>query len=235
MNKIIEQTCIKLFNNHIVIFGSQTLLLDTGSPVSFHPSGILKFEEKCFKVLTNIGEVTPQYLSEKVGCVIDGIMGMDIINRFPSLISLKDNWMFIDDDAAYHSHFQMYSLPSIAGGLLGITVLVNHHRANLIVDTGAPISYIQSEFVNGLDSVESMNDFSPYVGIFKTNTYLCEVDFLIDTSRIQKRTIRFGIPPAIISNTLNQLTVDGIIGVDLFKELRLQIKDRILFVPPQGI
>ena len=231
-----NQTCkIQLVNNHIVIDGNQTILVDTGSPISFHPSGILKYEEICFEVMTNIPEVSLQYLSEKVGCKIDGIMGMDIINRFSTLISLKDNWMFINDDAVYHSHFRMYSLPSIAGGLFAVTIIVNHHKANLIVDTGAPISYIQSKFLNGLEGVESMNDFSPYIGNFITDTYLCEVDYLIDAALIQNHTIRFGIPPDIISQTLTLLNVDGIIGVDLFKEFRLQIKDRKLYVPPQGI
>lgn len=229
------ECAIKLINNHIVIDHSQKILIDTGSPVSFHSSGNLSFGENHFNVHSNIPSVSSEYLSEKVGCEIDGLMGMDIINRFSTLISLKDKWMFIDDDAVYQSHLQMFPIDGLTGGLLAITIYVNHQKANMIVDTGAPISYIQSEFLTNMETDCVMDDFSPFIGNFQTKTCLCEVDVFEGYTNQRTYVQRFGVPPKIFSQILDTLNVNGIIGVDLFKRFRLQIREGILYFPPQGI
>ena len=225
---------IKLINDHIVI-DNQKILIDTGSPISFHPSGVLCIGENRFDVPQSIPGVTQQYLSEKVGCDIAGILGMDVINMAPTLISLKDRIMFFDDDAVYHNQFKMYPLSKLAGGLFAITIAVNSQIANMIVDTGAPISYILPKFLNGLNPQMRKEDFSPLIGNFDTETYLCEVDCIEVLSPSRNYEQLFGIPPHAIAMTLNYLKVDGIIGVDLFKQYRLQLRNGILYFPPQGI
>ena len=213
---------IELVNDHIIIVDNgQRILMDTGSPLSFHPTGHLSFGENRFEVLPEIPSVSTQYLSDKVGCEIDGILGMDVINLQPVTISLKDGLLLWDDDAVYPSCFQRYPLSALVGGFLAITVSVNHRRANLIVDTGAFISYIHPDFVSGLTSEGVMDDFSPFVGDFQTETFLCEVDTLGHGTYSQV----FGVPPQMISMSLEALNVDGVIGLDLFKRYRLQIKE----------
>ena len=225
---------IKLINDHIVI-DNQKMLIDTGSPISFHPSGVLCIGENRFDVPKSIPGVTQQYLSDKVGCDIDGILGMDVINMAPTLISLKDRIMFFDDDAVYHNQFKMYPLSKLAGGLFAITIAVNSQIANMIVDTGAPISYILPNFLNGLNPKMRKEDFSPLIGNFDTETYLCEVECIEALSPSRNYEQLFGIPPHAIAMTLNYLKVDGIIGIDLFKQYRMQLRNGILYFPPQGI
>ena len=224
---------IKLVNDHpIIMDNGLNILVDTGSPISFHPSGLLILGQEQYSVLSSVPGVSTQYLSEKVGCEIHGLLGMDIINSQPLLFSLKDGLMFWDDDAEYSNHFKMFPLGPLSGGLVAITISVNGQDANMIIDSGAPISYIHPNFVAGLESAGIMDDFSPFIGNFQTETFVCEVDTLTGQ---ETYTQRFGVPPQIISLTLAQLHADGVIGIELFKRYRLQFNNRIVFLPPQGI
>lgn len=223
---------IKLINDHLVITDNgQNILVDTGSPVSFHPSGSIAFGENEFVVQSCIPGVSTAYLSEKVGCEMHGLLGMDIINRMPMLFSLKDGFVLFDDDARYHNHFNMFPLGPLSGGLVAITISVNGKSANVIIDSGAPISYIRPNFVSGLECVGIMDDFSPFIGNFQTETFICEVKTLTGEEKYRQK---FGIPPQIISMTLDMLHVDGIIGIELFKRYRLQFNNQIVYLPPQG-
>lgn len=91
--------------------------------------------------------------------------------------------LFIDDNANYAPSFK----GTLAQGLIAIEMLVNKRALRMIVDTGAPISYIKRTIVAGLAPVREVEDFNP------------------------------------------------LIGIDLLKRYRIQIKDGKLFLPPQGI
>ena len=224
---------IKLENDHLIVADNeQNILVDTGSPISFHPSGVLFLGQEQYSAHSSIPGVSIQYLSEKVGCEIHGLLGMDIINRGATMFSLKNGFMFFDDDAEYLNHFKIFPLGSLSGGLTAITISVNGRTANMIIDSGAPISYIHPNFVKGLECTGIMDDFSPFIGNFQVETFVCEVDTLTGQEIYSQK---FGIPPQIISLTLSQLKVDGIIGIELFKRYRLQFKNRIVHLPPQGI
>lgn len=223
------QCSIKLINNHIIIEeNGQNILVDTGSPLSFHPSGNLVFGEE-FPVSPTYLGVTPQYLSENVGYEIHGLLGMDIINRMPVTFNLEEGFMLFDDGAEYPHAFEMYPIGPSAMGLVAIKISVNNRRAKMIVDTGAPISYIALGFVEGLESVGMMDDFHPSIGNFQTETYNCDVYTLIGDEPYSQI---FGIPTQELSITFGMLNVDGIIGVELFKRYRLQIKDQSVFLLP---
>lgn len=223
----------KLINEHpILMYKGQNILVDTGSPVSIHPSGSFVIGDNEFSVQSSAPFVSIQYISEKVGCEIHGLLGMDVINSMPMMFSLKDGSMFFDDDAEYSTHFKKFPLSLLSGGLVAITISVNGKEANMIVDSGAPISYIRSDFVAGLESAGIMEDFSPFIGNFQTDTFICEVDTMMNQNVYKQR---FGIPPQIISMTLDMLNVDGVIGIELFKRKSLQFNNQTVFLLPQGI
>lgn len=220
---------VRQVNNHIIIEeNGHNILVDTGSPLSFHPSGNLVFGEEFPVSHTYLG-VTPQYLSDNVGYEIHGLLGMDIINRMPVTFNLEEGFVLFDDEAEYTNAFEMYPLGPSAMGLVAIKISVNNRRAKMIVDTGAPISYIAPGFVEGLESVGMMDDFHPSIGNFQTETYNCDVYTLIGDEPYSQI---FGIPTQELSITFGMLNVDGIIGVELFKRYRLQIKDQSVFLLP---
>lgn len=223
---------IKLVNDHIIIDNEQHLLIDTGSPVSFHTSGAINLCGENIPVSTSIPGVRPDYLSSNVGTSIDGLVGMDIIHRYTLLIDVPRKHIIINDDAVYPNALEPYELGALAGGLIAIKMMVNNQQVQMIVDTGAPISYINDSIVAGMESESEMRDFHPFIGDFHTNTYRCEANLMIGE---QPYNQLFGVLPKMLEMALSMIQVNGIIGIELFKHHRIQIKDGKLFLPPQGI
>lgn len=223
---------IRLINNHIIVYSEQQLILDTGSPVSFHSSGIIDLCGEDIAVNTSIPGVSADYLSSKVGTRIDGLLGMDIIDRYPLLIDLHCGFMFADDDAVYPRALDDFELGPVAQGLLAIRMLVNNRPVKMIVDTGAPVSYINQSIVSGMANDGEIDDFHPLIGDFHTKTYCCEV---IPMTGENPYNQMFGVLPEMLGLTLAMLQADGIIGVELFKRYRIQIREGKLYLPPQGI
>ena len=164
---------IKTVNNHIIIDDGQNILVDMG-------------------IFSSLPMLSTEFLSVNIGCRIDGLLGMDLMNKVPTSIRLNDGIMVFDDDERYSIQFQMYPLFIIEYELLAIRMSVNHKEVKMVVDTGAQISYIREEFISGLELDKTMDDFSPYNSSFKTDTYICETDSLIGRPAFPQR---FGIPP----------------------------------------
>lgn len=221
-----------LANNHIVIDDEQHIIIDTGSPVSFHATGVMNLCGETIPVSRSIPHVSKEYLSVKVGMTIDGLLGMDLINQHCLTISLKDDFIMLDDETHFTHSFCCRETGPEYGGLIVIRIVVNGRPAKVFVDTGAPISYIHPSYTEGLKSDGIMTDFSPFIGDFQTSIYTCEVDALVGE---KPYTQKFGTPPDIVAMTMNQFNVDGVIGVDLFRQYRIQIREGMLYLPPQGI
>ena len=183
-------------------------------------------------VATSIVGVCSEYLSSNVGTSINGLVGMDIIHRYPLLVDAREGYLFIDDDAVYSHSIKSFDLGPLAQGLIAIEMRINNIPVRMIVDTGAPVSYVKESIIRGLESKGEMTDFHPFIGEFKTETYQCVVDSVLDGNQYNQT---FGVLPNLLSMTLAMLQVDGIIGIDLFKRYRIQIKEGKLFLPPQGI
>lgn len=230
-NNSVEMLTIKLINNHIVIDDGQNLILDTGSPYSFHSSGKIHICGKSISVPTSLTSVSSEYLRNNVYDKAEGLLGMDVINEYPFTLSIKDDFVIIGDDVKSYQ-----TLPKLnISPFVGLQLLINGHHANMIVDSGAKLSYIDSRFTIGLHSIGHEKDFSPYIGEFIIELFNCETVlpnlYIGKISYVQK----YGTPPPMLSAMLCQLHVDGILGVDFFKQFRLHLRECQLFFPPQGI
>lgn len=69
---------VVLSNGHILIDDSQRIIIDTGSPKSFHTSGRIVAARECCDVPSSLPGLSAVYLTEKIGCEIKGLLGMDI-------------------------------------------------------------------------------------------------------------------------------------------------------------
>ena len=219
---------VQLKKDHLLIDDHQGILIDTGSPTSFHDTGRIELCGNSFSVPNSLLNVTSEYLTTEVGCDIHGLLGMDIISKHPILFDLRNNFIFADDDAQYCSNLPSFKLPY---NLICVEIIVNGKTTRLIVDTGAKISYIDETFVNGLNSVDTKQDFSPLFGHFSTAIYECDIQFMAN----RPVALKFGVPPFLLSSFMSTMNVQGILGLDFFKLYRLQLRDCILYFPPQGI
>ena len=222
---------IKWINGHIVIDNEQELLVDTGSPLSFHPTGKIELCGETISVPSSLANVTASYLESKVGQGVQGIVGCDIISKLPTSFNLHQHepeFIFMDDDADYPLRIDGFSL----FGLYGMYVFIDGIRRKMIFDTGAPYSYLNSELAGNKQPIRKARDFSP----------LFSADFDIDIVSAQTSifendksfVFEYGVSPKI-DVALQMLNVDGIIGNELLRHYRLQIKGYALKLPPQGI
>ena len=110
-----------------------------------------------------------------------------------------------------------------------MTIGVNEKAANMILDSGSQLSYINESFVKGLEVKRVVNDFHPSIGDFKTPIYSCKTQILITKPFF----LDYGILPDGMSAILSLMQIDGIIGIDLFKRFRFQLKNGVVVFPPQ--
>ena len=178
-NNLFVDFPIKIINDHIIIDNEQRLILDTGSPLSFHKSGTICVGER-IEVPTSLPGVSNIYLSEKIGCDVYGMIGMDIISKIPTLISVKDGFVFFNDDAKYYDRFVRCHNNT---GLLCVNLKINGRSARMIVDSGAKVSYINSDYVAGMEAEYCAYDYSPYIGDFQTSLYVRQ-NYLYVVSRM---------------------------------------------------
>ena len=144
--------------------------------------------------------------------------------------------MFINDDAVYREKLRRAVPGGPIGGIIGVEMSINGRVARMFVDTGAKISYIKKEFVEGLNIKDIVEDFSPYIGDFKAPLYSCQTELLSSNGNVIVSYMQdYGEMPQIVLMTIEMVKMDGIIGFDLFKKFRLQLKQGEIYFPPQGI
>lgn len=222
-----------IFNKHLLIDdGRGAILLDTGSPTSFHANGNIKIGDEVFNVPTSCLEVVnADYLTKKVGCDIVGLMGMDIIDKYCLWINTENFGNFISFSKE-NTAFSRYSFKTFSAmGVPGIIMQVGSQEVKLLFDTGAPISYLNDRFLNSGEYVRTCRDFSPLthtdydVDLYRLPVSFCEKEF----------NVEFGNMPNEVAMLLGMMGVDGIIGYDLFSNFRVIVQNGKIQMPSQGI
>ena len=201
------------------------VIVDTGSPMSFHRSGRLSFGGISHACSTSIIGVNVDALSEESGLNVTGLLGMDIMNKYDNvLFDYRNSQIIVNDDRIDESN--MIMLPS--GSIMGIPytdISIEGRNARVFVDTGAPISYISDNYTNGLTSKDRLHDYNPALGEFWTEIYDVRVGIGADT-----HVMPFGNLSNLIQMSLSMVGIDGIIGYELFSRYQLLYQNRHLYI-----
>lgn len=215
----------------------ENLVIDTGSPVSFHEDGVIELGDCKMNVQKSFqGIVGPRYLSEKLGIEVKGLLGMDFMEKHTTVFNTKKFGGFISfDDQGFPDADAMGSFS--VGGCPGIVMKVNGMNARMLVDSGANLSYIDNRFVRDAPFVGQREDFSPMLGtgVFATDTYEIPCHIGCGNHKDKDVNVVFGLPPTMIGALLWQNKVDGVIGYDLFSNFRVLLQNGQVALPPQGI
>lgn len=211
-------------NGHILIEScGDMLLVDTGSPMSFHENGRMTLCGQTFNVPRSLMNVDAGYASRQVGAPVKGFVGMDFISAHPMSIDVERGVLAFDCDTAGWEPVRTFPLP----GAVCIELEVGGTPAKVILDTGAPVSYISQEFTSGCNPVGTVTDFSPFHAgdTFETPVYdlpcsLAEHDF----------RMQFGNLPKGLSVMVSLLGADGAVGMDLLRHVRILMADGKAFV-----
>ena len=229
MNNTFETIIV---NRHLLINdGRGNMLIDTGSPASFHVESQIHIGEDSHMVPTTYMGTTIQYLSQKVGCEIVGLIGMDILCQYTVWINTPQCGNFISfskgDTIPSTYPVESFTIMSIPG----ICMKVNGQRAKLLFDTGAHISYISDSYYQNIPIARQSADFSPLLNAeFNVDLYNLPTHFYDKMVNIE-----FGSMPLELKAMMLQLHVDGIVGYDFIQHFRIVLDKGIVKIPPQGI
>ena len=204
---------IRIARGHILVTDDRgtTLLIDTGSPLSFHSDKVISLCGETISAPSSLMGVDDAYLSDKVGEQVDGLVGMNIIGPNGLLIDVPNG------KAVFGCPTDgMTNVPSqLRMGYMTIEMTIRDgRRANVIVDTGAPTSYMSPSLTEGLPSVDTVEDFNPLVpgDIFETPIFEFPATFAGQTF-----TMRAGHLPKLLQASLSLIGVDGVIGMELLQ------------------
>ena len=204
-----------IVNKHLLLENGQGLLLvDTGSPTSLHRDGYIDIAgARHDNVPQSCIGVSTQYLTEKVGVEVAGLLGMDIMIGYQVRIDLPNGAISFEKldnvlpQCRQVERFNMMGIP-------GIVATVKGRTARLLFDIGAPVSYMGNGFLAGTPVVDTVEDFSPLTG---GGSYSVDLHMLNTELAGEEFEVAYGGMPPTIAMLLNAYGVDGIIGYDLME------------------
>lgn len=189
----------------------QKWLVDTGAPSSFglHPN--LQLANQSFSISENYMGLTPEKLSEYVNVECDGLLGVDVLNKFDLIFDVANDTLVISPDEL---SVDGEDIPlSEFMGIPIVAVKVGTLTYQMFFDTGAKLSYLQDSTITTYPNLDRLSDFYPGFGEFKTDTYL--VNFVMGATHYN---FQCGSLPELLDMTLMMSGTQGIIGNELFKE-----------------
>lgn len=184
---------------------------DTGSPVTIGETGFNPLNSNAVK-FRSMSDI-----SEFLGVKVVGLIGTDVLNAYDHLIDLREGHLCLEfSEAKLTCEGRAQSLDFIsleAGVKPSIPTLrasVGDQEATYIFDTGAQLSYRIGQKPEGHVPCTPADDFWLPIGEFNTETYHAQV-----TLSGFSPSARFGVPPPLLTQTLNANAVTGIIGNEL--------------------
>ena len=211
---------IRLSRGHVLIDGGEGLLLvDTGSPMSFHELGRIRLCGGEYRVPASLPGAGADYVSDKVGERVAGLVGMDILGPQGARIDVPGRKL------TFHPSTEgTTTIPSGVSGLgyVFADMTVAGRPARVILDTGAPVSYISPSFTEGLVAVDHVTDFNPMVPGDTFETPVFEIPSSFAGRDFQMRA---GHLPGFFTGMLSMLGVDGVVGMEIFGRMPVVIAD----------
>ena len=162
---------IILKDNHITIdYKGAKYLIDTGAPISIAKNDFIEFQGKDYSASQSFSGFDIDKLIDGLGFEIDALIGGNILKDFIFQIDLKRNFFtaFTNDhllmlDKYGHSEIELGSNIPIFN-----IYAKNNTKNKVYLDTGAKLSYIKKELLNGAQVIGEEEDFYPGYGRFKT-------------------------------------------------------------------
>ena len=192
----------------IVEVNSRHLLIDTGSPLSIARPGITLAGQP-IPANEPRGCLSLGCLGTYIGLEIDAIVGMDLLSGLDMRIDTFENRLELT-----RGRFVTGEASADVRALRGLPVVPAHFKLQgpnpLVLDTGAPVSYLRPELLDGLTSQGEYTDFHPSYGEFTTPVY--RRSFTINN---RKFVLLFGLLPKVLEETLLPESIDGIIGSEI--------------------
>ena len=212
---------INLVDGHLLISDNgNTILVDTGSPMTVHNAQSLHFLGHEFKTHTSILGSKVSDLSKLAGIEFSTLLGMDILTQYKVVFDYENRQLtFLSPDEAGIEGTEIPLLNLM--GAVGVKVGVAGQEYVMAVDTGAPLSYISESVTSYMRPVGEKEDFHPMAGRYTTSVYEAVSEVVGRTF-----TVSYGNLPALLALPLQVGSIDGVIGYDFFKSFKVMFDFR---------
>lgn len=187
-----------------------SVVIDTGSPISVGAQAEWLFLNQVHQLSPDAIGITPAYLSREIGAPVDILMGSDILKKVYLTIDLQSELL----------HFSHN--PLLRGGiripfktLMGTPILrakVAGQELDMFFDTGAKLTYVESQVVAGYTPIGEEQDFYPTIGRFTTPVYELPVEIGGLTL-----SLRVGILPPMLEKTMQVTGKRAILGTEILQ------------------
>lgn len=198
----------------IQVNGLETII-DTGAPTSVSTSSSITMGGQEFQTSSNYFGITPDTLSGFIGRPVNTLLGMDVLSHFEIEIQRNPAQLVLNPIGSTISG-ETLAIDSIMD-LPGIKIEVGGKAISVVFDTGAKLTYLPRESVEGLPRVDTIEDFYPGFGRFSTPVY--RVPFRIGGHTLE---LSSGVLPELLEATL-LMNLDGIVGTELLKHFDVGI------------
>ena len=225
---------LSMCNGHPVVrLGGEYYIVDTGSPCSFHYSGLHALEIAGQGYLLGAGAICGKEMADGLtGTDIAGFIGMEILQKTGLTVDLENGTLDFacvpdpDGSAAYAQlSFDLFE----GAYIVTDDLFIRRQLRSVIVDTGARIPYVTSRLADVMEKTgERYEDDSPQFGplcgeYFRGSLVLSAPD------RDVVRRIEAGLLPEMPDRPG---LFDGIMGISALTDKRLVVdfKKKLLSV-----
>jgi hypothetical protein len=222
----------------VVSLDGERWLIDIGCPVTINDRRDVDLFGTFVQPKNNFMGVSLREISRQIDTRIDGIAGCDALTDKLLYISFQDSVFAVARPMRIDDLIQKLSselgkridpriitngcFETTNGGAPIVNVRIEGKPYRLAIDTGAKISYINSDVTIGLPSSGTESDYHPGFGKFQTELY--DTNVAIQGTRIN---VKFGNLPAALQRLATFEDIDGFLGSDLFAQFDVVLDMRM--------
>jgi hypothetical protein len=213
---------INFVDKHLLINdGENTILVDTGSPVTIHTDRTLRFNGEAYTTTTDAMGNTIEKLQAMSGVQFTTLMGLDILSQYKVVFDYPNSKITFCTRDEQDFEGEEHSFKCLMGTIV-LPITLGDRSENMILDTGATLSYVDSAITRGMTPETTVTDFSPLVGgqfttpVFELESNFCDRPF----------HCKYGNLPLIVENMIGIIGVRGVVGYDLLKSFKMMIDIR---------
>lgn len=189
-------------------------LIDTGSPATFGTTSQIRLGDQEFFAASEYMGLNAESLSGSLKLECSGLIGTDVLNQFDWIIDIENESLVFD---VANLSLDGETLPTrMLMGVPIVTVHVGDEQHDMFFDTGAQVSYLQSDSLGSFPDAGAMTDFYPSFGEFDTPTHNVPMVF-----RNTNFTLRCGRLPSVLAVTLLAAGTTGIVGNEVFLQRKI--------------
>ena len=211
---------LRLSQGHLLFTddNGSCVLVDTGSPLSFHSSGEISIGGDTAFVPKSLLNVNADYITDNVGVRVEGLLGMDIIGRLGLLIDVPGGRLVF----GYPTSGMRLLPSSVFMGYLLVDMTIRGEVVKVFLDTGAPVSYVSPYLTEDLTPIDTITDFNPLMPSDTFETPIFEFQASFDEEVF---TMKAGNLPTLMQTMISILGVKGVVGMEIFKRKRVLVAD----------